>query len=198
VSLWKLWQSPPGNLLRGKPAQNSSRRAEISPAKEPVLMNPAFLQFLRRTLTLLLLLGPLAAGTLAEDASGRVIKVLPLFLDAQGRDALSPSLFDRDAYQAQLRQHPEAVSAIRLDVLWKARPVSSPGLKLRAELRGVGEHGVPQQATLETNVTPGFFRHWTSLTLGGDKFKTFGTLVAWRVSLWKGDQLLGEQKSFLW
>lgn len=42
----------------------------------------------------------------SETVSGRVIKVLPLFLDTNGVDAISPSLFDRDAYQAELRKHP--------------------------------------------------------------------------------------------
>ena len=52
--------------------------------------------------------------------TGIVVKVLPLFLDLKGHDALSPSLFDRDAYQAFLRQNTNDISAIRFDVLWKA------------------------------------------------------------------------------
>jgi hypothetical protein len=34
--------------------------------------------------------------------------------------------------------------------------------------------------------------------IDGENYKNFGELVAWRVTLWAGDQLLGEQKSFLW
>ena len=71
-------------------------------------------------------------------------------------------------------------------------------LKLRVELRGIGQDGMPRQATLEQTVTPHFFRHWNSLTLGGADYKNFGELVAWRVTLWADNQLLGEQKSFLW
>jgi len=71
-------------------------------------------------------------------------------------------------------------------------------LKLRAELRGIGEHNLPRQTVLEKEVAPKFFRSWTSLTLGGDELKNFGSPVAWRVTLWNGDKLLGEQKSFLW
>jgi hypothetical protein len=82
--------------------------------------------------------------------------------------------------------------------LWKASNLKGATLKLRAELRGVGEHGLPRQTVLETEVTPAFFRSWTSLTLGGDELKNIGALVAWRVTLWNGGQLLGEQKSFLW
>jgi len=156
---------------------------------------------------ILLLLGSLVAAG-ASDAlsgangtaamSGRVIKVLPLLLDLQGHDAKSPSLFDRDAYQAYLRLHTNEISAVRFDVLWKASNAKGATLKLRAELRGVGEHGLPRQTVLETEATPGFFRSWTSLKLEGDELRNFGSLAAWRVTLWNGDQLLGEQKSFLW
>jgi len=141
----------------------------------------------------------------SDAAAGRVVKVLPLFLDLKGMDAAtgtngipSPSLYDRDSYQAYLRQHTNEVSAIRFDVLWKASNAKDAKLKLRAELRGVGEHGMPRLTTLEKEVTPGFFRSWTSLKLEGDELKNAGSLVAWRVTLWDGDQLLGEQKSFLW
>jgi hypothetical protein len=166
---------------------------------------------MRWFLTVLLLLGSLAAAR-AFDAfsdanraaaaqaaiAGHVLKVLPLFLDLKGHDAVSPSLFDRDAYQARLRHSTNEVSAIRFDVLWKERDLKGAKLKLRAELRGVGEHAMPRQTVLETEVTPAFFRSWTSLTLGGDELKNIGALVAWRVTLWNGGQLLGEQKSFLW
>jgi len=159
---------------------------------------------MRRLLTILLLLGSLAAAGASDAAavpaakSGRVLKVLPLLLDLRGHDAISPSLFDRDAYQAFLRQHTNEISAIRFDILWKASNLKGATLKLRAELRGVGDHGLPRQTVLETEVTPAYFRSWTPLKLEGDQLKNFGALVAWRVTLWDGDQLLAEQKSFLW
>jgi hypothetical protein len=163
---------------------------------------------MRWSLTILLLLGSLAAAFASDTvtglprqskaAAGRVVKVLPLFLDLKGRDAISPSLFDRDAYQAYLREHTNEISAIRFDVLWKASNAKGAKLKLRAELRGIGANSLPRQTILETEVTPGFFRSWTSLTLGGDALKNFGSLVAWRVTLWDGDRMLGAQQSFLW
>ena len=153
---------------------------------------------MRRLLVILLLLGSLSATFASDAASGRVVKVLPLLLDLKSRDAVSPSLYDRDAYQVYLRQHTNEISAIRFDILWKASNANSEKLKLRVELRGVGVGGLPRQTTLEQSVTPGFFRRWTSLTLGGADYKNFGELVAWRATLWSDDQLLGEQKSFLW
>jgi hypothetical protein len=153
---------------------------------------------MRRLLMTFLLLGSLAAAFASDAVTGRVVKVLPLFLDLQGHDAISPSLYDRDAYQAYLRQHTNEISAIRFDVLWKASRAGNPQLKLRVELRGIGAGGWPRQGTLEKEVTPGYFRHWTSLALDGADYKNFGELVAWRATLWNGGQLLGEQKSFLW
>ncbi len=153
---------------------------------------------MRRLLLSLLLLGSLSAAFAGDATTGRVVKVLPFFLDLKGHEALSPSLYDRDAYQASLRRHADQCSAIRFDVLWKASNAGDAELKLRVELRGIGQNGIPRQATLEQAVTPHFFRHWNSLTLGGGDYKNFGELVAWRVTLWSEDQLLGEQKSFLW
>jgi hypothetical protein len=152
---------------------------------------------MRRFLITLLLLGSLSAFA-SGTAPGRVVKVLPLFLDLKGHDAISPSLFDRDAYQAYLRVHTNEVSAVRYDVLWKAADATGAKLKLRVELRGYGAGGLPQQTVLEQSVTPHTFSHWTSIPFAGGDYKNFGEIVAWRVTLWNGDELLGEQKSFLW
>ena len=146
----------------------------------------------------LILLGSLSMVFADEAAAGCVVKVLPLFLDLKSHDAISPSLYDRDAYQVYLRQHPDQRSAIRFDVLWKASKTGNAEVKLWVELRGIGQNAMPRQVTLDQVVKSGFFRHWTSVTLGGEDYKNFGELVAWRVTLWAGDQLLGEQKSFLW
>jgi hypothetical protein len=153
---------------------------------------------MRRILMILLLLGPLPAAFASDAVTGRVVKVLPLLLDFKGQDAISPSLYDRDAYQAYLRQHTNEISAVRFDVLWKASDAGGTKLKLRMELRGVGTNDMPRQTMLEQEVTPKFFRHWTSLKLEGADYKNFGAIICWRATLWSGDHKLGEQKSFLW
>lgn len=153
---------------------------------------------MRVFLTCLFALGLLAAARAEDAATGRVIKVLPFFLDLQGHIAKSPSLFDRDAYQAYLRQHTNEISGIRYDVLWSGKTAGDAKLKVRVELRGVDADGKPQVKTLEAEVKPGYFRQWTNLSLTGDDYKTFGAVVAWRATIWDGDKQLGEQKSFLW
>jgi hypothetical protein len=154
---------------------------------------------MRRSRIVILLSAVLAMAVSASAATtGRVSKVLPHFLDLKGRHALSPSLYDRDAYQAQLRQHPEQRSGIRFDVLWKAKATNGATLKLRVEMRGTPQGNLPRQKILETEVKPRRLGHWTSLRFDGDDYKNFGEVTAWRVTLWDGDQLAGEQKSFLW
>lgn len=153
---------------------------------------------MRALLIFLASLGVVAAAHGADAVTGRIVKVLPFLLDQQGRNAVSPSLFDRDAYQAYLRDHTNEVAAMRFDVLWKAAKAPDEKIKIALELRGTGTNSMPTMQTLETNVVPGTFRQWTAIRLAGDDYKNVGRVVAWRVTLWNGDQQLGEQKSFLW
>jgi len=135
----------------------------------------------------------------ASAATGKVIKVLPELLDQKGRHALSPSLYDRDAYQAYLRIHTNDVSGMSFAVQWKASGVSTNTLKLRVEIRGITHGDLPPKTVLEREVKPGgWFSHWAALPLTGEEFKKIGEVTAWRATLWDGDQMLSEQKSFLW
>jgi len=141
-----------------------------------------------------------AASLPAAAASGGVIKVLPMFRDGQGRHSLSPSLYERDAYQAYLREHPEKRSGMIFEVQWKAKGPAVAGLLLRLELRGSSTEGhLPKELILEQPIEPGgWFSHWTGIPLATGPAKELGELTAWRATLWEGDRLLGEQKSFLW
>lgn len=136
--------------------------------------------------------------SVAQAAEGKIIKVLPHLLDAQGRNTLSPSLYERDAYQAYLRKHPELCSALRFDVQWKRRDSHPDNLKLKLELRT--SKGTPAAPlTIESPVkAKGWFSTSTGLVVDGESFKTMGDVIAWRVTLWDGDRQVAEQKSFLW
>jgi hypothetical protein len=129
-------------------------------------------------------------------ASAKVIKVLPHFLDLQGRHSISPSLYDRDAYQAKLRRTPKERSGLRFDIQWRSKEVAE--LRLRVEMRG-GREKEATTAVLETTAkhVAGFSK-WTALTLSGEDYKKFGELDAWRVTLLDGNQVISEKKSFLW
>jgi hypothetical protein len=144
-------------------------------------------------LTLLLLI----SGAAASHAATGVIKVLPQYVDLQGRASLSPSLYERDAYQALLQQHPDQRGGLRFMVQWKAP--HSDSLKLRVEAHGTVEGKTVKTLTLEQPVERhGWFSQWTPLVASAEQFKELGTLTSWHVTLWDGDTLLGEQKSFLW
>ncbi len=135
----------------------------------------------------------------APAATGKVVKVLPQFLDLKGRNSLTPSLYERDNYQVFLRQSTNQVSGMRFNVEWRAKSAVATSLTLRVELRGVARGDFPKARTLEKAVTPGgWFTHWTKFDLVGADYKEFGRVTAWRVTLWDGDWLLSEQKSFLW
>ncbi len=141
----------------------------------------------------------LATTLSSVAATGKVVKVLPHFLDRQGRHMLSPSLYDRDAYQAELRKNPEQRSGVRFDVQWRGRSaIKNEAATLRVELRGTAKGDLPTQLVLETPVKITGTGHWARLNLTGEAYKNFGEITAWRVTLWAGDQLIGEQKSFLW
>ena len=154
---------------------------------------------MRRCFIWLSLICWLAVGWSAQAAHGRVIKELPQFLDLKGRNSLSPSLYERDNYQALLRQQTNLCSGMRFYVQWKVKGQPAGPLKLRVELRGVARGDFPKQRVLEKAVVPGGrFSHWAEIDLIGEEYKDFGQVTAWRVTLWEGAGIIGEQKSYLW
>src|SRR5690348_10649157 len=100
---------------------------------------------MRRPFLILSLLYLTAMALPAPAADGRVIKVLPHFLDLDGKHTLSPSLYGRDAYQYFLRQHPEKRSGVRFDIQWKATGTAAEPMKLRIELRGTAKGDLPSK-----------------------------------------------------
>jgi len=154
-----------------------------------------------RRFLIVLVLSFFAVVPLASAKGGRVIKVLPEFLDVKGRNAVSPSLYERDAYQSRLRKNPKLRSGLGFFVQWKTKDVDTTNLILRVEMRGV-QGSQLQSHSMEQSVKEsrwsGWFGTWSVIKFDGEDYKSFGDLVAWRVSLWNDGQLLSEQKSFLW
>jgi hypothetical protein len=132
-------------------------------------------------------------------ATGRVIKVLPHFVDKQGRHTLAPSLFERDAYQVVLRDNPDMRSGMRFDVQWKSKGKASIPLTLKLELRGVARGNFPDEMTLtQPVVRPKWFSRWTVFKIDQATYDQLGQVTAWRATLWEGDTMIGKQQSFLW
>jgi len=154
---------------------------------------------MHRSCRFIILFAMLVWTGVASAATGKVIKVLPHLLDSQGRHMLAPSLYDRDAYQAELRKHPDKCSGVRFDVQWRVADITATNnVVLRVEVRGTAKNKPPGELRLEQWLTAPRGGHWTNLTLTGESYKELGGVTAWRVTLWAGDELLGEQKSFLW
>ena len=139
----------------------------------------------------LLLLGVISTTDAARP--GKISKVLPHWLDLQGRHTLSPSLLERDAYQAKLRADRTLCSGIRFDVKWAKN--TSGTVKLQLELRVTGE---AKPIVRELAVKPSRRGGWDAVTLDGDAFRAMGEIVAWQVLLLDGDFELAERRSFLW
>ena len=146
-----------------------------------------------KVIVAILLLG---SGLNLSAATGKIIKVLPHFLDQKGKHTLSPSLYERDAYQNLLRKNPELISALRFDINWKASGANGE-LLLKVEVRGgkAGSKKVELQQKLETASA---FSKWTGVKLEKEGFQNIGGVSAWRATLWNGGTLLAETKSFLW
>jgi len=151
------------------------------------------LRFVNRFLLLAigLLLGMLSSVDAAQP--GKISKVLPHWLDLRGRHTLSPSLLERDAYQAKLRADRGLCSGIRFDVKWSRN--TGGDVKLQLELRVTGD---AKPIVLEQPIKPSRRGGWDAVTLDGDAFKGIGKLIAWRVRLFDGDAVLAERRSFLW
>ena len=88
---------------------------------------------------------------------------------------------------------------MRFAVEWKASGASAGPVKLRVEVRGASHGELPPTIVLDQEVKArGWFGHWTSLPLTGEDYKKIGEVTAWRATLWDGDRMISEQKSFLW
>jgi hypothetical protein len=147
---------------------------------------------------LLICAGLLGAGSNLEAATNRIIKVLPHFLDLLGRQSLSPSLYERDAYQARLRANSDQRSALQFDVQWKAKVKDTTRLKLRLEARGSKSNVIDPLVVEKSTLPKGRFSNWSAIKLDNKTYEQLGDIVSWRISLWEGDRLLAEEKSFLW
>lgn len=151
---------------------------------------------MRELKLLMAVIGLMAMASAAPASSARVLKVLPHFLDLEGRHSLSPSLYERDAYQARLRQHPEQRGGLRFDVHCKSRGLTN--FILRVEMRGAQGKEATAHTLEKVLATKDRFSGWSALSVTGEEYRRFGELVAWRVTLWAGSTLLAEQRSFLW
>lgn len=149
---------------------------------------------LRVWATLLLVL---VSSSWAAESEGRIVKVLHHLVDAEGRNALAPSLFERDAYQVHLRDNPELVAGSRFDLQYKASRKQGP-VRLKIEVRG-SKTGLGKAHTFEGEDLPSRWgKSWARIELNKAASDALGRIIAWRATLWRGDEQLAAHESFLW
>jgi len=141
----------------------------------------------------------LVTATIAFSATAAEIrKVLPHLLDEAGRISVSPGLFERDAYQQKLREHPARISGVRYDVQWRAHGVDRDRLKIRLQLR-TAKREPSNPLVIEAAVKDNRrFGGWSSVKLEAATYLAAGEVLAWRAVLLDGNEEIAEQKSFLW
>ena len=132
-------------------------------------------------------------GTVKTLTSTGIVKVLPHYLDEDGHHTYGPTLLHRDGYQKTLRSNPDLVHGVRYDVNWHG----TGEVTLRLELRSTKAGSKPM--IREQTLTQGFNRaRWTPMLVDAETYLQFGQPEAWRVSLWRDEELLDEVASFLW
>lgn len=145
----------------------------------------------------LILAALLSLGSALADGP-EIIKVLPHLLDEKGRHTLSPSLFERDAYQVFLRENPDRISALRFDIQYEGKAPDGEPLRMRIDIRG-SKMPIGEVESFETEVKPtGWLSKWAAIRLSREDYERIGRPVAWRVTLWAGERKIAEQQSFLW
>jgi len=79
-----------------------------------------------------------------------------------------------------------------------AKGTLAGNLRLRMELR-TSKNFLLKPLVLEQAVQKRrWFSSWSALQVSGEEFKQMGELLAWRATLWDGEKMLAEQRSFLW
>lgn len=142
----------------------------------------------------LILLFCISSASLA-CASPKIVKTLLHLIDDEGRHMLSPSLLDRDAYQAHLRAHPEKVFGICFDIQLKLKSKETHKLKL-AIRHSSGED--LQTFIREMDVVRKGKSQWNRIRIDGEDHSKIGEMIAWRISLLQDQVEIASQESFLW
>ncbi len=125
-----------------------------------------------------------------------IVKVLPHYLDDEGRHSDGPSLLHRDVYQKKLRDEPELINALRFDIRWRGSGLGAETAKLRVEVRSSKAGVTPQ--VFEQQVKLGGRANWTGVLVSAEEYRKIGKMESWRATLLVGDKVLAEQQSFLW
>ncbi len=149
-----------------------------------------------RVLFSLLFTACLGLSLSATESGFRIVKILPHFLDKKGRLSLSPSLFERDAYQGYLRHNTNEVSTMRYDFHWKGGPPKSDPVTVRLEIRG-SRSDLRHPEVFQTPLVRSLGK-WAFIAIPSEEYHKLGAIVAWRLSLWRqnGGEIAEQKNRF--
>ncbi|MBQ7590807.1 MAG: hypothetical protein IJU47_09030 [Verrucomicrobia bacterium] len=133
-----------------------------------------------------------------QAGSVKIFKVLPHYLDKDGHNTLSPSLFERDRYQALLRLDQTKCSTIRFDVQWRNTLKNFDDLSITVEMRGTKTNSPTISFSEKISSRKSIWSHWTKIRIPEESFRELEGLEAWRVLIKDGDEILKEERSFMW
>ena len=133
-----------------------------------------------------------------QAGSVKIFKVLPHYLDKDGHNTLSPSLFERDRYQALLRLDQTKCSTIRFDVQWRNTLKNFDDLSITVEMRGTKTNSPTISFSEKISSRKSIWSKWTKIRIPEEDFKELEGLGAWRVMIKNGDEILKEERSFMW
>jgi hypothetical protein len=145
----------------------------------------------------------LAAGCATENPVSRggfaVLKVNRTLLDQFGHETdVVGDLQGQAAYQYDLRHDPFRQRGARFHIKWKA-PRRAERIRLVLDLQGLNPANESTRATVAAH-QPDMdgWAEWTTLDIKGQQFKKLGEIMAWRVTLYSGDQVMAELPSANW
>lgn len=158
-----------------------------------------------RTLSFLIitcLSGMLIPSLRADEVSTpgfEVLKVNHEFIDSSGYTKEEPGdLINRARYQSMIR-NTDKVRGIRFFIHWKAP--NNDGRRLAVKLEARGYDAGSERNSMEVitrRIEDVDSSGWISVDIDADRYKQFGKLMAWKVSLWSGNELKSSRYSFTW
>jgi len=129
-----------------------------------------------------------------------ILKVNHELIDEQGNTHSEiADLVNRARYQNELRGS-GLYKGIRFIVHWKIPSTELRNLTVKVEARGLdaGSGREVTEVMTKNYMEIPSFSGWATLDLNNEVFKKFGKLMAWRVSLWRGNEMKTSRHSFTW
>ncbi|MBP5761162.1 MAG: hypothetical protein J6W90_07285, partial [Verrucomicrobia bacterium] len=89
-------------------------------------------------------------------------------------------------------------STIRFDVHWRNTLKNFDDLSITVEMRGAKTNSPTISFSEKISPRKSIWSHWTKIRIPEESFQELKGLAAWRVLIKDGDEVLKEERSFMW